>query len=892
MDNSVLSITNNDNSVLGTGFVIDTDTSGSFIATCGHVVNNCGSSIVVNGIEVDVVSNSYDAGLDIAILYAKGLDLPPLPVGVNDSAKEAQVIGYTRLKSDPKRERITKIPLKTGVLIEKSDKVKIDTIKLSPGEPINRGYSGSPVICESSNVVIGIVNIQVGEDLNYAICAKHLLSIYPNLKTSDKLNCSQNYKKKFVNSRLGDKEKAIITHEVKKDLESALQLYSSQDPVWVEPQLYDAEETTDVNKAKASKVSISSVINGAKNVEIYSRQQYGSTCLAYYLIQEAWLSEEQSYWLYLNINQIKPKNIKNDIRRKLKRLKLDIEDVGALVVDELTESTKNVEQIFSSLDKEFSGIPIILMRKIIDNSLVENKVKIETDRTFCQYYLWSLPRFIIRGLVKQYNNQTFIENENKVVNKIISDLQVINIPRTPQNCLTLLKISETNFDHSPVNRAEMIHRVLTLLFNFDHLPSYKTRPDLIDVEHILGYFCENIIRTKSYYFTQDSFVSLLSEYCNENELDVDVSVIFDVLCSNTILMEQGNEFCFKFSFWVYYFSAHRMFHDVEFRRFVLADCSYLSYPEIIEFYSGIDRRRNDLLEQLIVDLRNVRSSVIEKCGLPEEFNIFDHSQWLPTDESVRELNHEITSGVLDSNLPTEVKDSFADIGYDRRQPLHQGITSILQEYSVLRLMKSIGASSKALRNSNYVKVKYKHDLLDEILVAWEELAKVLISIAPMLTEHGRATVEGASFTLYGDFGTEKMEIFQNIVRLIPTNINMWFGDDIYSEKLGTMLMNRAESEENRLFKHMLNLVIINKRPSGWENHIEKYIQLEDKNSFYLMDIFENLQGLYQYSFASGKSLKKMKELIKSTLAKHIYGNERKVGRIMDSNIPTRHESRL
>lgn len=889
MHNSVISITNKEKNSLGTGFVIDRDENGSFIATCGHVVNSCGQSVIINGMEATIISNGYEDGVDLAVLYAKDVDLKPLPVCLNEKAIKASVIGYTKLKSDPKRETITNIPLKTQVLIEKSNSVNIDSIKLSPPESINKGYSGSPVICEDTKMVIGIVNIQLGQDVNYAICAKHLLEMYPNIKMPSEQTPKVSYCRKNIISELGEKEKAIITHEVKNDLEKSLQLYSSQEPVWVEPQLFNIEESTDINKAKAIKFEIQDIIENPMNIEIYSRQQYGSTCLAYYLVQEAWLADEQTYWLYLNINQLKPKGVKNIVKRKLKKLQLKIEDVGCIVLDELTNGTKNVDVIFQELDGVFCDIPIILMRKTVDNSLLENKVNIETNRNFSACHLWSLPRFIIRDLIKQYNNQKFIEDENKVVNKVIADLEVINIPRTPQNCLTLLKISETNFDHSPVNRAEMIHRVLTLLFNFDHIPSYKTKPDLIDVEHILGYLCEKIIREKSYYFSQKSFSDLLSEYCNANELDVDVSVIFDVLCNNSILIAQDNQFHFKFSFWVYYFSAHRMLHDDTFRQFVLDDCSYLSYPEIIEFYSGIDRQRNDLLECLINDIKTIKSTVIEKCGLPENFNIFDHAQWLPSEEQIKELNEEIATGVLDSNLPTEIKDNFADRGYNPRKPLNQGIGSILKEYSVLRMMKSIGASSKALRNSSYVKVGFKHELLEEILAAWEELCKVLISIAPMLSEHGRATVEGASFTLYGDFGKEKMEIFQNIIKLIPTNINTWFGDDIYSEKIGTMLIKKAESEENKLYKHILNLIIINKRPSGWDEHIKNYIQQENKNSFYLMDIFENLQGLYQYSFASGGSLKKMKELIKLSLAKHIYGNEKKSARIKDDNIPKRNE---
>jgi hypothetical protein len=59
-----------------------------------------------------------------------------------------------------------------------------------------------------------------------------------------------------------------------------------------------------------------------------------------------------------------------------------------------------------------------------------------------------------------------------------------------------------------------------------------------------------------------------------------------------------------------------------------------------------------------------------------------------------------------------------------------------------------------------------------------------------------------------------------------------------------------------------------------------------------MDLFYNIRGESGYSFAAGTSLKQMKELIKKSLAKHIYGNEKKIGKIKDNNIPVRNEEKL
>lgn len=148
------------------------------------------------------------------------------------------------------------------------------------------------------------------------------------------------------------------------------------------------------------------------------------------------------------------------------------------------------------------------MYSMDDNPLFEEKVLF--PRKFTPLYLWSLDRKGVRTLVTNYNSNGAVGDDSRVLNKVVSDLEALNIPRTPQNCLTILKISERDFDDSPVNRAEMIGRVLHLLFNIDDIPHYKTRPDLKDTEFTLGFFCEKIIRSRKIFFTRNYFIDELT----------------------------------------------------------------------------------------------------------------------------------------------------------------------------------------------------------------------------------------------------------------------------------------------------------------------------------------------------------------------------------------------
>jgi len=64
MDNSILQISNKPTNCLGTGFVIDKDDDGVFVATCGHVVNNCKDNILVDGRETKLIKNEFEKNFE------------------------------------------------------------------------------------------------------------------------------------------------------------------------------------------------------------------------------------------------------------------------------------------------------------------------------------------------------------------------------------------------------------------------------------------------------------------------------------------------------------------------------------------------------------------------------------------------------------------------------------------------------------------------------------------------------------------------------------------------------------------------------------------------------------------------------------------------------------
>jgi hypothetical protein len=700
---------------------------------------------------------------------------------------------------------------------------------------------------------------------------------YGNTKIKEKKNERFDFLSRYFNQKLNE---ALVT-------------YTSQPLVWVEPVLCREPENSVFSK-KVEQIKINDLINKPESIVVKAPPQFGLTCLAHYLVKKAWQSDHSALWLYIDSTKLKPHipQIEKEINQELSLLGCELKEIQCVIIDSWKAIDKNSNNLIQKICGFFSKIPVVVMQTTVNNEMFNSNPISEVNREFQVLFLWSLPRGHIRKVIQNYNEKKPVGDEDKVTNKLVSDLQVLNLHRTPLNCLTLLKVSEIDFDESPVNRTEMIKRVLFLLFNVDEIPTYKSRPDLKDCEYVLGYFCEIMLRNDKFKFTMDYFIDELQKFCKERVIDLEIQVVFDVLYFNNIIIKDGNQFYFRFSYWIYYFAAQRMHHDKKFAKFILENMRYANYPEIIEFYTGIDRRRDDALNILINDLNIFYDQVKDKCGLPEDLNPYQFAHWSPSPKAIEQMKNEVRDGVLNSNLPDAVKDEYADQCYDRTKPYCQEIGNIIEDYSFGSMMLALRASSRALRNSDYVTPEIKTMLLNNILKCWDQITKVVLVLTPILALRGSATFDGTGVYLFGKFGETLQERLEKIFTEIPNNVVSWYQDDIFSSKMGALLIKKFISEENELRKHLLALLIVKKRPRLWKKYIENYIVEINKNSFYLLDVHRILCSQYRYSYASSSTLSDMKYLIKMTMAKHEYGTKKPgikvIKKIEDDNLPQRY----
>lgn len=685
-----------------------------------------------------------------------------------------------------------------------------------------------------------------------------------------------------------DNVKNILEHR----LHESLRIFSNQPAIWVDPILSEKDSISEkTTENQRSRIKLENILSTSVSLIIKSPPQFGLTSLANYLVLESW--KKGKTWIKLNAKTTKKDDIKKQIEKELNSLGIPLNKVECIILDSWRNTDPGSKKLLRNLCHEYQDIPILVMHTTEDSPFKKEENNEHINRKFNTLYLLALPRSQVRKVVYGYNDAKYIGEENKLLEKILRELDALNIHRTPLNCITLLKVSESNLDDSPVNRTKMIELILFALFNLDELPTYKAKPDLKDCEYALGRFCESLIKSRKQTFSREEFLENIDFFCKEKLLHLEVSVVFDTLFNNNIITEIDHEFCFRATYWIYYFAARRMYANKEFRDYIINKENYASFPEIIEFYTGIDRDRGELLKKLTEDLSAACDTVDQKTGIPIELNPLESIEWSPSEEAITSAKELISETITNSNLPDLLKDDHADKDYNHLKPYDQKIEYILEEFSLRILIQKIKASSRALRNSDYVDPDTKRNLLKQITRGWKQVSLILFALTPLLATQGKAAYDGQGFILDKGFGDSTEEKSKRIFLANPYNIVKMFSNDLYSNKIAPLIYDKIDSEEDDLIKHNLMLMIVNERPLNWKSKVENYISLIPKNSFYLYNIVETLTNRYKYDFASQTELNEIKYLLKSGYAKHEFGTKPslvEIGKISNKVVPKREKT--
>lgn len=650
--------------------------------------------------------------------------------------------------------------------------------------------------------------------------------------------------------------------EMELQLEHALEAFKGQPVVFLEPKLSKTREFNDESN------ELHTLMAEPEDTLIIAPPEFGLTCLGLHLQLEAF--RRGNFWLYIDAEHTKGRKIADHIDEKLLHYGQNLDTLKCIVLDSWNAGNIDHLTMVKNISAKCSNLPLVILAEdalVMDAAGNLSKL----NREFSHLHLQALSRSSMRKLVAGYNATKHIGTEDVVLSRVAGHLESINIHRTPLNCYTLLRVLDSSYDEKLLNKSKLLKAFLFVLFTDSDSFSYSSnKPEVEECTFVLGRFCKDLLTKSTRSFDAASFTKELAKICTSFVIVLDVDAMLSVLLENNILVKRGDQLEFRHRYWIFYFAATWMHHDDEFRQFILKDRNYVNYPEIIEFYSGIDGKRADAMDTLLVDLSALIDQVDEKIGIAHSFDPLSPLLWDPSDEFIQKARFQIAEKVETSKLPANIKDKHADKQYQSAAPYDQSISTFLNDYSVLSLLNSIKAASRALRSSPFVKVELRHKLTSAILQGWEEISRVAFWLSPILAKDGKAMHDGFAIMLAEGFSEDLNQRFNQIITCNPLNIVSMLGGDLASKKIGPLLEECFQSTDSKLQKHMMALFIATVRPTGWYDATLNYINLLHPRSFYLGDMFRSLTHEVKLGDLEHEEEPALKKLTRAIFSKREY----------------------
>lgn len=663
----------------------------------------------------------------------------------------------------------------------------------------------------------------------------------------------------------------VVEKELELALNQSLRAYNYI-PSWVDRVVSNVAPGLSAKKEDIIIWDHISVINAKENVQIVGGAQFGLTSFARKIILEAWRIKKE-HWLYVEGMHLRLSKVQNIIDDFISARGISVEDINAFVIDDWNKTLDDRQKILNKIRRINPEVRLILINNEEDTQFFAGLNNNLYEADFQLLYLRELSRKGVRQLSKEFiTKQHFTtDNSGKLLERLIEQLLDLNVHRTPINCLQLLLNFQQNYDAHPVDRTKILKSLIMFFFLKPDSYFYTDAIDESDCCEIMGKLCEALMRSsdeKTYqrYFSEDQYLNATESLNGKYTRDMRLK-LFKAMLDAQIIVPYLNLYEFRFCYWVYFFAAYQMYIDRKFYDYMMDSVKCIYMPDIIEFYTGIDPKCDDLITRMTNELLALSNDVVTTFA-PNEKDPYASMKFRQNPILDNKTQEQLEERIKASKLPDELKDAIMEQHDDNTKPYFQMISTVLEQYKVQNLMSLSRSASRAMRNSLHIKEENRSLLYGSIQVSWMAILNVLQVLTPMMARTGYGKLGGACFRLAGDFPEDVNKRTIAVLTSLPFNVIDWFRNDVYSEKrypIYKELINNPKVPS--ISRHMNVLLLVRCRPNGWQELVGKYIDEVGRNSFYIADVKNMLNYCYRIEEMSPKDERYTGKLILSAIEK-------------------------
>lgn len=634
-------------------------------------------------------------------------------------------------------------------------------------------------------------------------------------------------------------------------------------------------ESEEIGEVVRSLVAFEDFVASNDNYLVLSYPEYGKTTLLQQLCLEisrrsAAESGQHSVPVLLDFRDFSPGTgrVERAVRAALPELPANVTVLELVQHGMLTICVDDVEptdaarmRVLSQFISSANGNRFVLSsRRTREADYM--KLDLGLSVTVQQILIEQFTRGNVRTLVRKWDNQQ--QEEERLLDRVISELRAMNVPQTPINSSLLLDIISADPNYTPINRASLIEKFIEVLLNKrSATDAQRKKFDFTNQVHFLGHVAEHMCRNNVYILPAEDLLFITSGYLKKFGLSFDSRALIDSLVTARILHERAEHFIsFRFRAFLEYFVAKRMCGDSTFKGWILEEGRYLSYINEIEYFTGLQRsdvglltligerheRLNDaMFGQKFADLVESDDKLLPPMGLEDSIK---YSEDIADQLEDARLTDAERDEVLEAEIP---RDS------EGRQEVFRPVPRDIAERYILSLF----TYCNVVKNSELVDDRTKREHLARALMSWAFVFFGSFLHIPSLVKNRRMNINGLRYVVSYPKEYSDNQVARLIAVSMPKEIARLIFLIIGTEKLESQLSQSdlAESLEPKIVKFFRASLYVDLRLPKWSSVPNRFSEAVKDSRYFQEAMLLKATDVYRLGSYSASSERELQDHI-------------------------------
>lgn len=390
-------------------------------------------------------------------------------------------------------------------------------------------------------------------------------------------------------------------------------------------------------------------------------------------------------------------------------------------------------------------------------------------------------------VVKWDKKQKF--DQTDILDKLLTEITRINVPLTAVNGTILLTIYENQINFRAINRAALVENFIETLLDKGSPTTIERRTfDFTNQKHLLSHVAAWMADWNCYVVKKRLARDYIQAYLDDIGLGNNADTILAGFIKARIFESRpGDRIAFRYRAFLEYFIANQMQVNPVFRDWILHDQRYLGFVNEIQYYAGINRADNNLLELVSARFEGIREAAVKELGWNPVLGSLEKFQ-LPSDGTdadniLREYERQVGASPLSPEERDAVLEGDLPADAANRQEVFRPQAIDLGH----RLILGLTLYSGLIRNLELVSNQSKRKHLDAALDAWGLFLMASLQIVPQLAKHRKLKVNGVLYEVLVPHHFTEAQTARTIYLAMPTSLAGLVWATLGTEKLELQL---------------------------------------------------------------------------------------------------------